>query len=66
MKWWGWLVIAIGGTIMWVAVGSILHNVGWFPRKSLETLIAGAVLICGCCIVIPLVQKAIKAAKGDE
>ncbi len=66
MKWWGWLAIAIVGPIMWGAVATILEEVGWFPGESLETVIAGAVLIWGCCIVIPLVQKAIKAAKEDK
>ncbi len=69
MKWWGWLAIAIVGTIMWGAVAVILWRVGWFPRSEygrFETLLAGAVLIWGCCIVIPVVQKAIKAAKGDK
>ena len=66
MKWWGWLAIAIVGTIMWGAVATIMEEVGWLPRGSFEIVIAGAVLIWGCCIVIPLVQKAIKAAKGDK
>ncbi len=66
MKWWGWLTIAIVGTIMWGAVAIIWEEIGWFPKGSIEIVIAGTVLIWGCCIVIPVVQKAIKAAKGDK
>ncbi len=68
MKWWGWLAIAIGGSIMWAGLVAILTALEWVPggRRTDEVLLGGAVLIWGFCGVIPVVQKAIKAAKSDE
>ena len=68
MKWWGWLVIAIGGSIMWTGLAVILGGLDWIDRDGdVRAAIAGGViLICSGCVVIPLVQKAIKAAKGDK
>ncbi len=68
MKWWGWLVIAIGGSIMWIGLALILGGLGWMDsgRAARLGLAGGVILICSGCVVIPLIQKAIKAAKEDE
>ena len=68
MKWWGWLVIAIGGSIMWIGLAVILGGLDWIDsgRDTRLTALGGVILICSGCVVIPLVHKAIKAAKGDK
>ncbi len=70
MKWWGWLVIAIGGSIMWSGVAFVLVAFGSDFEADNEVIflvmMGGVILICSGCVVIPLVQKAIRAAKEDE
>ena len=63
MKWWGWLVIAVVGPIMWVRLLVARDTVGWVEN---DTIFGGIIFIWGCCIVIPLVQKVIKAAKRGK
>ena len=75
MKWWGWLVIAIGGSIMWSGLVAILEAI-FVPiadrslwrhyTSSEEAVVGGVITICSGCVIIPLVQKAIKAAKENE
>ncbi len=67
MKWWGWLVIAIGGSIMWSGLTIILYAIDWIDYTNDEAaVVGGVIIICSGCAVIPLVQKAIKAAKENE
>ena len=67
MKWWGWLVIAFGGSISWTGLTNILWAIDWIDSTNAEEVVVGGVIIiCSGCAVIPLVQKAIKAAKEDK
>ncbi len=68
MKWWGWLVIAIGGSTMWAGLVAILAALKWVlgGSRTDEVFIGGIVIIWGFCGAVPLVQKAIKAAKEDK
>lgn len=67
MKWWGWLAIAIFGPVVWAGLIAFLHSVQWLNILGKENAIGavggGVVIIWGCCVAIPFVQKAIRAAK---
>ena len=67
MKWWGWLVITIGGSIMWAGLVLIMVSLNWISTRNDEKAVLGGImLICALCVVIPLLKKAIKAVKSDE
>ena len=67
MKWWGWLVTAVGGSIMWGGLVLILIAADTIRDFHADELFTGGIfIICTLCVVVPLVQKAIKAAKEDK
>ena len=61
MKWWGWLVITIGGSIMWGGLVLIMVSLHWISKsRDEEAILGGIIIICTLCVAIPLIQKAIK------
>ena len=60
MKWWGWLTIAISGSIVWVGISLIAESLG---MRGARFPLGGIIIICTVCVALPLVFKAIKSAE---
>ena len=67
MKWWGWLTIAISGTIAWTGIGLIFKGLRWRPFGDGEAVyIGGIIIILAVCAALPLIFKAIKSAEDGD
>jgi len=61
MKWWGWLVIAVMGPVMWGGIIVLLDSLDIISSSNWrDVFIGGVIIIVAGCIAIPLVQKARK------
>ena len=68
MKWWGWLVVGIAATLMFIGGSMVLEGLGVLKLlgRTGPWTVGGLIIIWSFCIAAPLVLRAIKAEKKSK
>jgi hypothetical protein len=66
MKWYGWLVTALGGCIAWIGVAMVINSINAGKDGVLIASFGGWVTIVTLCIFIPIIRRIIRKGQADS